>query len=309
MRDFAVHDVPGPKRNHLGYGRNVPKVFWPNGERVAVSLIVNWEEGSEYAMAYGDQRNEGLAEINYSMGPEFRDLCVESVYEYGSRAGIWRLQRMFDAAGVKCTFFGAAIAFQRAPEVSAWVREAGHEPCSHGYRWEEAWLLDRDEEREHINEAVRIIEEATGQRPKGWYCRYGPSVNTRELVVEEGGFTYDSDAYNDDLPYFTEVKGKQHLILPYTLTNNDAAFILGNSANANDFFNLLKGAFDYLWDEGATHPRMMSVGLHSRWIGQPARAAGLRDFIDYVQNKGDAWIARRIDIADHWLAHHDEFAI
>ncbi len=194
MRDFAVHDVPGPKRNHLGYGRNVPKVFWPNGERVAVRLIVNWEEGSEYAMAYGDQRNEGLAEINYSMGPEFRDQCVESVYEYGSRAGIWRLQRMFDAAGVKCTFFGAAITFQRAPEVSAWVREAGHEPCSHGYRWEEAWLLNRDEERDHINEAVRIIEEATGQRPRGWYCRYGPSVNTRELVVEEGGFTYDSDA-------------------------------------------------------------------------------------------------------------------
>lgn len=307
MAEFRVHDVPGPRREHLGYGRNAPKVHWPEGARVALSFCLNWEEGSEYSQAYGDGKNEGLAEIPYVMDQQYRDLSAESVYEYGSRAGIWRIQRLFDEYDVKCTFFGAAVAFERAPEVSAWLREAGHEPCSHGYRWEEHWLLSRDEERDHIRSAIEVIEKATGERPQGWYCRYGASVNTRELLVEEGGFVYDSDAYNDDLPYFTEVKGKEHLVLPYTLTNNDGAFPLGNAANANDFFNLLKSAYDYLWDEGATHPKMMSVGLHSRWIGQPARAVALRDFVDYVHEKGDTWVARRIDIANHWLENHDQF--
>lgn len=307
MAEFGVHDVPGPRRDHLGYGRHVPKVFWPGGARVALSLVLNWEEGSEYSVAYGDGRNEGLAEIPYAMDNRYRDLAAESVYEYGSRAGIWRIQRMFDEYDVKCTFFGAAVAFERAPEVSQWLREAGHEPCSHGYRWEEHWLLSRDEERDHIRAAIEVIEKATGQRPQGWYCRYGPSVNTRELLVEEGGFVYDSDAYNDDLPYFTEVKGRRHLVVPYSFTHNDASFTLGNAHTAQDWFNLLKSSLDYLWDEGATHPRMMSVGIHSRWIGQPGRAAALRDFIDYAKNKGQVWIPRRIDIANHWLENHERF--
>lgn len=307
MAEFNIHNVPGPRRDLIGYGRNTPKVFWPEGARVAVSFVLNWEEGSEYSFAHGDGRNEGLGEFPYNIDPKYRDLCTESVYEYGSRAGIWRLQRLFDSYDVKTTFYAAAVAFQTNPEVAQWLREAGHEPCSHGYRWEEHWLLDREQERDHIASAIKVIEETTGQRPQGWYCRYGASVNTRELLVEEGGFRYDSDAYNDDLPYFTEVKGKQHLVVPYSLVYNDVQFALGNSGSPNEWFNLLKSGFDYLWDEGATHPKMMSIGLHSRWIGQAGRTAALRDFIDYVQNKGDAWIARRIDIADHWWANHDQF--
>lgn len=307
MAEFRVHDVPGPKRDHLGYGRHIPQVFWPGGARVALSFVLNWEEGSEASLAHGDRRNEGLGELSYHMGDQYRDLATESVYEYGSRAGIWRLQRLFDEYEVKCTFFGAAVAFQRAPEVSAWLREAGHEPCSHGYRWEEHWLLSRDEERDHIRTAIDVIKEATGERPRGWYCRWGASVNTRELLVEEGGFAYDSDAYNDDLPYFTEVNGKEHLVVPYSLTYNDGSFVLGNAHSPEEWFNLLKASLDYLWDEGATHPRMMSIGLHSRWIGQPGRAAALRNFIDYAKNKGDVWIPRRIDIANHWIENHDEF--
>lgn len=308
MVKFQLQDVPGPRRDHLGYGRNVPKVFWPNDSRVAVSLVLNWEEGSEYAMPHGDGHNEGMGEWAYpGFGNEHRDLATESVYEYGSRAGIWRLQRLLDSYGVKCTFFAAAVALQRAPEVAAWLGTEGHEPCSHGYRWIEHWKLSRDEERDHIDSAVKVIEEVTGQRPQGWYCRYGPSVNTRELLVEEGGFVYDSDAYNDDLPYFTEVHGKDHLVIPYSFTNNDINFTAGNVANANEWFQYLKDSYDYLAEEGATHPRMMSVGLHSRWVGQPGRAAGLRDFIDYVQSRGDGWFARRIDIANHWLQNHEQF--
>jgi peptidoglycan/xylan/chitin deacetylase (PgdA/CDA1 family) len=169
------------------------------------------------------------------------------------------------------------------------------------------WTLSREEEREHMLEAIRLIEETCGERPQGWYCRYGPSVNTRELLVEEGGFVYDSDAYNDDLPYFTEVKGKRHLILPYTLAYNDGRFVLGDYSDPTSFFDYCKRGFDYLWDEGATHPKMMSVGLHSRWIGQAGRASALRDFLEYAHDKGDVWFARRIDIANYWLEHHEEF--
>ena len=204
------YNVPGPRREYVGYGRDVPQVSWPDGARIAVSIVLNWEEGSEYSVPAGDRENEGLAELQYDMESGYRDLCVESVYEYGSRAGIWRLQRLLDEYQLPTTFFGCAVAFERNPEVASWLREAGHEPCCHGWRWEEVWRLTRDEERAHMEAAVRSIEESCGQRPQGWYCRYGPSVNTRELVVEEGGFVYDSDAYNDDLPYYTEVLGQRH---------------------------------------------------------------------------------------------------
>ncbi|MCR4514055.1 polysaccharide deacetylase family protein [Aeromicrobium sp. 50.2.37] len=302
---FTERDDMGPARDVVGYGRDVPTVSWPGGARVALSLCLNWEEGSESSLIAGDGRNEGLAEIPYLIEPQYRDLAVESVYEYGSRAGIWRLQRLFDSLDVPVTLFGAAVAFERNPEVAAWVRERDHEVCSHGWRWEEVWRLGRETERAHIREAVRSIEETCGRRPVGWYCRYGPSIHTRELLVEEGGFEYDSDAYNDDLPYYKEVTGTQHLVLPYSFTYNDGKFVQAQGVSSpSDFFDLLRTGYDYLWEEGATHPRMMSIGLHPRLIGQAARTSALRDFLRYVQDKGDVWITRRMDIARHWAAHH-----
>src|SRR5215213_2800468 len=291
MRTLIDRDVPGPKRDYIGYGRCIPQVQWPDGARIALSLVLNWEEGSEYSHPAGDDRNEGLAEIPYAMDPQYRDLCAESVYEYGSRAGIWRIQRLFDEFDVKCTFFGCAVAFERNPEVSKWLQGAGHEPCCHGWRWEEVWKLSREEEKAHMQAAIESMEQTCGERPRGWYCRYGPSVNTRELLVEEGGFVYDSDAYNDDLPYFTEVKGTRHLIVPYTLTYNDGRYVLSQGyGSPTDFFDYCRRGLDELRREGeAGTPKMMSVGLHPRWAGQAGRASGLREFIEYGLECGDVW--------------------
>ena len=303
-------DIPGPKRDYVGYGRRLPKVVWPDEAQVAVNLVVNYEEGSEYAKPLGDERNEGLAEINYTLNPKYRDLSTESVYEYGSRAGIWRLLRLFDEYRIQTTFFACAVALERNPEVGQWMQASGHEPCSHGWRWSEHWLLSREEERQQLRWAIESIQNTCGQRPQGWYCRYGPSVNTRELLVEEGGFVYDSDAYNDDLPYFTEVNGRQHLIVPYSLTYNDARYVLPQGyGSPTDFFETCKRGLDELWREGAAgYPKMMSIGLHPRLVGQAGRTAALREFLDYALNKGGVWFARRLDIARWWWDHHTEFA-
>jgi peptidoglycan/xylan/chitin deacetylase (PgdA/CDA1 family) len=205
---FKGVQVPGPERDFVGYGRRIPKATWPNNARVAISLVVNYEEGSEYSHPNGDGRNDGLVEMTYAMDPKYRDLCAESVFEYGSRAGIWRIERLLSEYKLPATIYACAVALERNREVGDWIREAGHEPCSHGWRWEESWRLTREEEAEHIRMAVESIRETTGERPLGWYCRYGPSINTRELVVEEGGFVYESDAYNDDLPYYADVGEK-----------------------------------------------------------------------------------------------------
>jgi len=306
--EFLERDVPGPKRDLIGYGRHGPRVRWPNGARVCVSICMNYEEGSERSKAAGDERPEGQGELDYIMEAQYRDLAVESVYEYGSRAGIWRLQRLFDRYRIPVTFFAAAVALERNPDVAAWIREAGHEPCSHGWRWDEVWRLSREEEKARIHAAVESIRRTCGERPVGWYCRYNPSPHTRELLVEEGGFLYDSDAYNDDLPYRVEVKGRHHLVIPYTLTYNDFRFIWGQGyGSPSDFTDYLRHALDYLWEEGETHPRMMSIGLHPRWTGQAARASALRDFIAYALEKGGVWFARRVDVATWWNAHHAEF--
>jgi peptidoglycan/xylan/chitin deacetylase (PgdA/CDA1 family) len=302
--------IPGPTRDFVGYGRHLPRVVWPNQAKVAVNLVVNYEEGSEYSKPAGDERNEGLAEISYSLNPQYRDLCAESVYEYGSRAGIWRIMRLFEEYKIQVTFFACAVALERNPEVGHWIRESGHEPCSHGWRWSEHWRLTREEEQHHMQWAIESITQTCGERPRGWYCRYGASVHTRELVVAEGGFVYDSDTYNDDLPYFTTVNGKRHLIVPYSLTYNDARYIVSQGySSPADFFDTCKRGLDELWREGAAgYPKMMSIGLHPRFVGQAGRTSGLREFIEYAQQKGDVWFARRIDIAHWWLQHHQEFA-
>lgn len=304
------NDIPGPRREFVGHGRHVPRVVWPDEARVAVNFVINYEEGSEVQMA-ADGRNETiLSEMTLGLESRYRDLALESVYEYGPRAGIWRLQRLFDSRGIPVTFYAAAVAVERNAEVAGWLRDSDHEVCSHGWRWEEVWLLSRDEERAHIDAAVRSFEQTCGRRPLGWYCRYGPSVHTRELLVEEGGFVYDADAYNDDLPYYVQVLDRQHLVVPYTLTYNDARFVTPQGyGSPSDFLDNVKRGLDYLWEEGATHPRMMSIGLHPRLIGQASRASALAEFVDYARRKGAVWFARRIDIANWWNEHHHEFVV
>ncbi len=305
---IASNEIAGPKRDYVGYGRNVPKVVWPGEARIAINIVINYEEGSEVHMA-ADGRNEAaLGEIPYVMEARYRDLAMESVYEYGSRAGIWRLQRLFDEKRIPVTFFAAAVALERNPEVARWLRDSDHEPCSHGWRWAEMWLLSRDQEKAHMQAAIESFEATCGRRPLGWYCRYGPSVNTRELLVEDGGFLYDSDAYNDDLPYYVEVTGKRHLIVPYSLTYNDVGFTLAQGyGSPSDFFDLLKRGLDTYWEEGASRPRMMNIGLHPRLIGQAGRISALAEFIAYAQKKGGVWFATRADIANWWHDHHHEF--
>jgi peptidoglycan/xylan/chitin deacetylase (PgdA/CDA1 family) len=299
-------NIAGPVRDMIGYGPDIPVVSWPNGARVAISLVLNWEEGSELSFFNGDAKNpQGLLETPASTGTDVRDLAAESVFEYGSRVGVWRLARLVDEYKIPLTLFTTALALERHGEFAAYVREKKHEPAGHGYRWDRMWEFSKDEEREQIKMAVETIERACGQRPQGWYSRYSASVNTRELLVEEGGFVYDSDAYNDDLPYFTMVNDKKHLIVPYSLTLNDGRFATSPGyADPVGFLDHLKRAFDELWLEGETRPKMMSIGLHSRLIGQPARLNALREFIDYAQSKGQVWFTRRIDIANFWLEKH-----
>ena len=294
-------------RDLIGYGPNPPHPQWPNNARIAVNFVVNYEEGSENTIPDGDGRVEaGLAEVvGGRMAPGVRDLGMESLYEYGSRAGIWRLFRIFRERHLPLTVFGCALAMERNPKVAEAIAAAGYDICGHGWRWIEHYLLEEDEEREHIARAVETIERLTGTQPRGWYCRYAPSANTRRLLVEHGGFLYDSDSYADDLPYWTSVTGKSHLIVPYSLDANDLKFQPGgNFSSADVFYAYLKDSFDLLYTEGETAPKMMNVGLHARMMGRPARAAGLVRFLDYVQGFNDVWICRRLDIAEHWAAVH-----
>jgi putative urate catabolism protein len=292
-------------RDFVGYGERPPDPKWPGGARLAVQIVMNYEEGSEYAIGEGDPVSEMyLTEVpGATVGPGKRDLIVESVYEYGSRAGFWRLMRMFAERNIQITVFGAALALERNPAAAAAIRAAGYEVCSHGWRWIGFQDMPEDEERAQMARAVASIEQTIGTRPYGWYCRYAPSINTRKLVVEEGGFLYDSDAYNDDLPFWTRVGGKPHLVIPYTLDNNDMKFSVAPGFTSGDgFFNYLKDAFDVLYREGKTQPKMMSIGLHTRLAGRPGRAAALERFLDYLVSFDDVWVCRRIDIARHWIA-------
>ena len=299
-------EIPGPRRDVVGYGGQYPKVAWPNGARVAVSLVVNYEEGSELAVGDGDTRTERtLSEVAPMPWPEGRrDLAMESMYEYGARAGFWRLMDIFDQFQVKSTFYACAVALERNRTAARLIREKGHDVVCHGYRWEDVSLLTREQEREHIRLAVKSIAETTGERPTGWYCRYGPSVHTRELVVEEGGFDFDCDAYDDDLPYWTMVGDRKHLVIPYTQVNNDTRFTHGHMGSPEAFEEHLRYTFDRLYKEGAHHPKMMSVGLHMRVAGQPARAQAVAKFIEYAKSFPEVWFARRFEIAQHWREHH-----
>ena len=293
-----------PERDLIGYGPNPPDPAWPNGARLALNFVLNYEEGSEYSIPDNDARSDSaLTEVGgYDPGVKGRDLAAESMYEYGSRVGFWRVLRAFQERNLPLTVFGCALALERHPPAAAAIKQANYDVCCHGWRWENHYDLDLEEERGHIHRAVSSLEKTVGERPYGWYCRYGPSVNTRRLIVEEGNFLYDSDAYNDDLPYWVRVNERPHLVVPYTLSNNDAKFALGSFSTAREFGDYLQDCFDVMYREGETHPRMMSVGLHLRVIGHPARIPGLERFLDYVMKHDDVWITRRIDIARHWIA-------
>ena len=299
--------IPGPPRDVVGYNGKPPRVTWPGGARIAISLVVNYEEGSELAVGDGDANPERvLSESAVRPWPAGkRDLAMETMYEYGARQGFWRLMDIFDEHDVKSTaIYFVDDNFVGNRKAARAIREKGHDVVSHGYRWEDVTLLTREQEREHIRLAVKSIEETTGERPLGWYCRYGPSVHTRELVVEEGGFVYDSDAYNDDLPYWTTVNGKKHLVIPYSLVNNDSRFGSGHFGPPEDFEEHLRYTFDRLYKEGATHPKMMSIGLHMRIAGHPARSEAVSKFIAYAKSFPGVWFAKRIDIARHWQENH-----
>ncbi len=294
-------------RDLIGYGPNPPDPQWPGGARLALNFVLNYEEGSEYSILEGDVAAETyIGEVPVaSVGAGKRDLVTESLYEYGSRVGVWRLFNLFRDRNLTMTVFGCALALERNPLVAGAIREAGYDVCSHGWRWISHHLLSEDEEREHIRRAVASIAQTVGERPLGWYCRYSPSANTRRLLLEHGGFLYDSDSYADDLPYWTKVDGAPQLVIPYTFTNNDAKFTAAPGfGTSDDFFTYLRDAFDVYCAEGARTPRMMTVGLHARFAGHPGRLAGLMRFLDHVQRRNDVWICQRVEIARHWHRLH-----
>ena len=293
-------------RNLVGYGHRPPPAQWPAGARIAVQFVVNYEEGGENCVLHGDPASEAfLSEIvGAAPWPGQRHPSMESIYEYGSRVGVWRLLDLFARYEIPLTIFGVAMALERNPAVAEAAMAAGHEICSHGYRWIDYRDVPEDVEREHLERAIEIIRRLTGERPLGWYTGR-TSERTRALVVEEGGFLYDADDYNDDLPFWTEVNGKSHLVVPYTLDNNDMRFATPQGFNSGDqFYSYLRDAFDVLYAEGEHTPRMMSVGLHCRLVGRPGRLAALARFIEYTRRFDDVWYGRRIDIARHWRAVH-----
>jgi putative urate catabolism protein len=293
-------------RNLVGYGQNPPHPQWKDQARIAVQFVINYEEGGENCILHGDSASEAFLSEIVGAAPfqGMRHMNMESCYEYGSRAGFWRLYRMFTSRGIPTTVYGVAMALERNPEAVAAMKAANWEIASHGYRWIEYKDLSEAAEREHLKLAIDIHTRVTGSRPLGWYTGRS-SENTDKLVIEEGGFLYSSDSYADDLPYWVNTDKEPHLIIPYTLDNNDMRFATPQGFNSGDqFFAYLRDAFDVLYAEGETAPKMMSVGLHCRLVGRPGRAAALMRFLDYVQQHDRVWLCRRIDIARHWHEHH-----
>ncbi len=294
-------------RDLIGYGAHPPAAHWPGQARLAISFVLNYEEGAENTVLNGDEGAETfLSEmVGAAAVPGARHVSMESLYDYGARAGFWRLKRLFDAHELPLTVFGVALAMQKNPAAVEAMLQSGWEIASHGYRWINYQYIPEDIEREHMQRAIEIQTSLTGERPLGWYTGR-TSPNTARLVVEEGGFLYDSDSYSDDLPYYDETHGKQ-LIIPYTLDTNDMRFAAPQGFNAGtQFFDYLKDAFDVLYEEGVTTPKMLSIGLHCRIVGRPARLASLKRFLTYIQSHPNVWITRRIDIARHWLETHPE---
>ena len=297
-------------RDLIGYGRNPPDPRWPGRARVAVQFVVNYEEGGERSILHGDKESEAfLSDVLGAVPwPGQRHMNVESMYEYGSRAGFWRLWRLFNARKLPVTVFGVARALARHTEAVAAMREAGWEIASHGLKWIDYKDTPEADERADLIEAIRIHTEVTGTRPLGWYTGR-TSVNSLRLVLEEGGFAYSSDSYADDLPYWVMGPKGPHVIVPYTLDANDMRFVNAQGfAGSDEFFSYLRDAFDALYAEGADAPKMMSVGLHCRLVGRPGRSVGLARFLDHIAKHDRVWVASRLDIARHWINEHRALA-
>lgn len=293
-------------RDLIGYGRHTPDPQWPQQARIAVQFVINYEEGGENCILHGDQASEAFLSEVVGAVPwvGMRHMNIESMYEYGSRAGFWRLYRLFTQRQIPVTVYGIAMALERNPEAVAAMVEADWEIASHGYRWIEYRDFTEAAEREHMQQAIEIHTRVTGRRPLGWYTGR-MSEHTRKLVVEAGGFLYDADSYADDLPYWNCDYGRPHLIVPYTLDNNDMRFATAQGFNSGDqFFTYLRDAFDVLYAEGEMAAKMMSIGLHCRLVGRPGRTAALARFLDYIQQHDRVWLCRRVDIAKHWHEYH-----
>ncbi|TIO08961.1 MAG: polysaccharide deacetylase [Mesorhizobium sp.] len=294
----------GPPRDFVGYGRRPPRITWPHGRLVAVNLVICYEEGSEYSLFEGDSHSDGWGEYPLSAPAGIRDLGTETHFEYGSRVGIWRIARLLERHGVHATISSCAEALRRNPEVTAWLRQSGHDLLGHGLRWTEQWTLSRDEERDHLQRAVALFIELLGERPVGWNSRSFPSVNTRDILIEEGGFLYDSDPCNDDLPYFVPAKDGRLLIVPYSKTLNDSRYLVSPGyVTPKDFVDNVEAYLDFLIREAREEGgRMMTIAVHARWTGQPNRAAALEGVIEAVLSRPEAAFMRRNDIARYWLS-------
>lgn len=297
-------------RDLIGYGRNPPQARWPGKARIAVQFVLNYEEGGENSVLHGDAGSEQfLSELFAPASYPDRHLSLESIYEYGSRVGVWRFLREFERRGLPMTIFGVAMALQRHPELTQAFSELGHEIACHGWRWIHYQSVDEAIEREHMLRGTEIIRQLTGEMPLGWYTGRD-SPNTRRLLVEQGGYLYDSDYYGDDLPFWMEVKKSDgesapHLVVPYTLDTNDMRFALPQGfSHGDEFFEYLRDAFDVMYAEGEEHPTMMSIGMHCRLLGRPARFKALQKFLDHIEKHDRVWVCRRIDIAKHWIKEH-----
>ena len=293
-------------RDMVGYGERPPVADWPGGARIAVQFVLNYEEGAERSILHGDEVAEYFLSEMVGAQPVAgaRHVAMESLYEYGSRAGFWRVRRLFDELNVPLTVFAVAQALERNPEAVAAMQQSGWEIASHGYRWIDYQQVPEAVERQHIALAVETHARVTGERPLGWY-QGRTSPNTARLVAEEGGFVYDADSYADELPYYDTRSGRPQLIVPYTLDANDMRFVAPQGFNSGEqFFAYLRDSFDVLYAEGETAPKMMSVGLHGRVVGRPGRMVALRRFLEHLLAHDSVWVARRIDIARHWLARH-----
>ena len=305
MYDF-LENYP---RDMVGYADKPINPKWPNNEKIAVQFVLNYEEGSENSVLHGDKASEVfLSEIIGAEAFSNRHKSMESLYEYGSRVGVWRILELFKSFNIPVTIFAVAMAVARNPKLAEYLALHDYDICSHGYRWLSYQNIPEDMEREHLYKSIEILEKMIGKRPLGWYTGRD-SENTRKLVVEEGGFLYDSDAYNDDLPYFAKdvAKDIEHLVIPYTLDTNDMRFTTPQGFNSGEqFYTYLKDSFDALYLEGNTSPKMMSIGMHCRIIGRPGRIMAMRRFLEYVSNFDDVWFCKREDIAKHWIENFGE---
>ena len=289
----------------IGYGSKEPKVVWPNNAKLALQIVLNYEEGGENNILHGDKYSETfLSEIIGAQAFKDRHINMESMYEYGSRRGFWRLHKLFQEKKIPITIFGVAMALERNPEVCEAIKNGNYEVACHGWRWIDYQNVKKNTEKKDMQLAIKSLKKIFGYRPLGWYTgRCSP--NTRDLVFDDGGFLYDSDSYSDDLPYWEYKKNKKQLIIPYTLDNNDMRFATNQGFNSGDqFYTYLKDSFDALYEEGKNYPKMMSVGLHCRLIGRPGRIQSLKKFLDYVLKFDDVWICKRIDIAKYWIKNY-----